>query len=396
MDREALVARNLAMAEAFKLTPMKHLVRRWMLRAIGVIPFAPMPRNARRVLMIRPDHLGDMLLTIPAIRALKSARPDLELHALVGPWSAPALENVSEIDRVLTLPFPGFTRAENENLRTPYLYAVRVSRMLRRVGYDSAIILRPDHWWGAMLAHLAGIRRRIGYDLPDVRPFLTDRVPFQATHSVMMSMRLVESWTSSQKSMDINLHFATTAADDLDVDEILTQHALQPDTRILCIHAGSGTWTKQWDEARWAQVGDMLAEQLEAAVVLTGRDHELPMAQRIAELMTVKPIIVAGETQVGQLAALFARSAVVLGPDSGPLHLAAAVRTPTVALFGPAKVEEFGTWGPKDRHAVLTSDIGCLGCGILDWGVDEPENHPCVHDITVGRVLEAARRVARR
>ncbi len=396
MDREALVARNLAMAEAFKLTPVKHLVRRWILRTVGTIPFAPMPRLTRRVLFIRPDHLGDMLLTIPAMQALKAARPDLELHALVGPWSAAALENVSEIDRVLTIPFPGFTRAENENLPSPYLYAVRVSRMLRRIGYDSAVILRPDHWWGGLVAHLAGIRRRIGYELPDVAPFLTERIPFEAAHSVVMSMRLVESWAPAVRPEQIALHFPFTEADDLDVDELMRRHSLKPDARVVCIHAGSGTWTKQWDEGRWAQVGEMLAEQLDATVFLTGRDHELQMAQRIAEGMSSKPVVVAGETQVGQLAALFARSVVVLGPDSGPLHLASAVQTPTVALFGPARVEEFGTWGPPDQHAILTSEIGCLGCGILDWGADEPENHPCLREITVGRVLEAARRVARR
>lgn len=395
-DRDALVARNLAMAEAYKLTPLKHLARRALLRITGLIPFAPMPRSARRILLIRPDHLGDLLLTIPAIRALKASRPDLELHALVGPWSAAALENVSEVSRVLTLQFPGFTRAENDSLPSPYLYAVRTSRMLRRIGYDSAIILRPDHWWGALVAHLAGIRRRIGYDLPDVAPFLTETVSFEPMHSVVMSLRLVEPWTQPIQPDQTSLYFPFTTADDLDVDELLTRHHLAPDARILCIHAGSGTWTKQWDEARWAQVGDLLSAQLEATVVLTGRDHELPMAQRIADAMTNKPVIAAGETPVGVLAALFARAAVVLGPDSGPIHLAAAVQTPTVALFGPAKVEEFGTWGPTERHAILTSDIGCLGCGILDWGADEPENHPCVRDITVVRVLEAARRVAKR
>lgn len=396
MDRESLVARNQAMADAYKLTPLKHHVRRAMLRIIGNIPFMPMSRLTRRVLLIRPDHLGDMLLTIPAIRALKHARPDLELHMLVGAWSAAALENVSEIDRVLTIPFPGFTRAENENLRSPYLYAVRTSRLLRRIGYDSAIILRPDHWWGALVAHLAGIRRRVGYDLPDVAPFLTERVPFTPAHSVVMSMKLVEGWIPAVKPEQVALHFPFTSADDYDIDDLLERHGLTPDSRYICIHPGSGTWTKQWDEQRWAQVADLLAEQLEAKIFLTGKDNELPMAQRIADAMTHRPAVIAGETKVGQLAALFARAVVVLGPDSGPLHLAAAVQTPTVVLFGPAKIEEFGTWGPSDSHAMLTSDIGCLGCGILDWGADEPENHPCMRDISVIRVLEAARRIARK
>ncbi|NOG49177.1 MAG: hypothetical protein HND48_06810 [Chloroflexi bacterium] len=89
-----------------------------------------------------------MLLTLPAIRALKAARPDLELHALVGPWAAPVLENVKELNRVLTLPFPGFGRSEEEHTHSPYVQAIRTSRMLRKIGYDSAVILRPDHWWG--------------------------------------------------------------------------------------------------------------------------------------------------------------------------------------------------------------------------------------------------------
>jgi ADP-heptose:LPS heptosyltransferase len=396
LDREALVARNLAMADAYKLTPVKHLVRRLLLRAAGVVPFAPMPRASRRMLLIRPDHLGDIILTIPAIRALKAARPDLELHALVGPWSAAALENVAELDRVLTLPFPGFTRSENESLPSPYAFAVKTSRMLRRIGYDTAIILRPDHWWGALVAHLAGIRRRVGYDLPDVAPFLTEALAYEPAHSVVLSLWLVEAWTPPIQPEQTALHFQFTAADEQDVDALLKRHGLTPDSRLVCIHPGSGTWTKQWDEGRWAQVGDLLAAQLDASIVLTGRDHELPMVNRIAEAMAQPAAVAAGETPVGALAALFARAMVVLGPDSGPLHLAAAVQTPTVALFGPAKIGEFGTWGPAERHAILASDIGCLGCGVLDWGADDPANHPCLRDIAVGRVLESARRVARR
>ena len=82
----------------------------------------------------------------------------------------------------------------------------------------------------------------------------------------------------------------------------------------------------------------------------------------------------------------------MLGPDSGPLHLAAAVGTPTVALFGPADPVEFGTWGSPEKHIMLWSSIGCRPCRVLDWGGDAPENHPCVREIPVGTVLDAARR----
>lgn len=392
MDRETLAARNIALSEAFRKPPLKHLVRRRLLSVVARIRFMPM-RPSRRVLLIRPDHVGDILLTLPAIRALKAARPDLELHALVGPWAAPVLENVKELNRVLTLPFPGFGRSEEEHTHSPYVQAIRTSRMLRKIGYDSAVILRPDHWWGAMLAHLAGIRRRIGFDLPDVAPFLNERIPFQNAHAVVNGLQLVESWTGPVRAETLGLNFSFSRLDDDDASELLHRHGLPPDARIVCIHPGSGTWTKQWTDERWARVGDLLCEQLDATIVLTGREHELTMTRHIAELMTAHAVVAAGDTSLGALAALFARALVVLGPDSGPIHLASAVNTPTVALFGPARVYEFGTWGPPDRHAVLTSDIACLGCGVLDWGSDLPEYHPCVTDITVGSVLEAARRV---
>jgi ADP-heptose:LPS heptosyltransferase len=104
-------------------------------------------------------------------------------------------------------------------------------------------------------------------------------------------------------------------------------------------------------------------------------------------------IIMAGDTRVNQLAALFQRAKVVLGPDSGPLHLAAAVQTPTVTLFGPADPIEFGPWGSPQKHMILTSDIGCRPCRVIDWTGDDLAYHPCVREITVARVLDAARRV---
>lgn len=395
MDRDLLAQRNTAMAEAFHTTPFKHKVRRRLLQAVANTRFTPIPSpplHVERILLIRPDHLGDMLLTTPTFYALRSARPNAELHVLAGQWSADVLANYSQVDQVLTLPFPGFKRQTDDNADAPYRLAVTASRSLRRVGYTSAVILRPDHWWGAMLAHLAGIPIIVGYDLPDVAPFLTDKIAFTKTHAVMQSLRLVEYWTGRVSSERAVYRFPVFDADRAYIDGYLTEWGLSRDTPLICIHPGSGTWVKRWDETRWAQVADTLAEQLNAVVIFTGGDHESALVTRIAGLMQRRAVLIAGDTQVGQMAALYQRAKVVLGPDSGPLHLAAAVGTPTVALFGPADTVEFGTWGAPEKHFVLTTDIACRPCGILDWGVDDPENHPCVREITVGRVLDAARR----
>lgn len=393
--RDALANRNRLLANAFHALPLKHRLRRAALFDIARLPL-PASRftSMNRLLLIRPDHLGDVLLTTPAIRALRAARPYMEIHALVGPWSADVLSNYPELDFVLTLPFPGFSREPKSDWRSPYEMAIRSAAQLRRIGYGSAVILRPDHWWGALVAKLAGIPLRIGYDLPDVAPLLTQKLPHEHRHVVTQSLRLVEHWTGEVSPDDAPYTFAVIDSDRAYIRSYLAEWDIMPEQPIIAIHPGSGTWVKHWDEQKWASVADILSGQLDAIVVFTGGDHEMALVQRIVEMMRERACVMVGDTRVGQLAALFERAKVVLGPDSGPLHLAVAVGAPTVTLFGPADPAEFGPWGNPPKHFVLTSDIACRPCRVLDWGMDDPKNHPCVREITVARVLDAARRSA--
>jgi len=394
MDRDALAHRNQQLAAAFHQAPVQHRLRRYLIRAFARFPFSPVPGNPQRILLIRPDHIGDMLLAIPAIRALKSSRPRMEIHVLAGPWAAGVLTHVQDVDVVLTIEFPGFHRGEDkQSLTAPYQQLIRVSRQLRQIGYGAAIVLRPDHWWGAMLAHAAGIRQRIGYDLPDVVSFLTHAVPHQHEHVIRQNLRLVERWTGPIADEDVPYHYDVLHEDSRYVSEYLTDFGLAAQHRLLCIHPGSGAWAKQWENSRWAQVADVLHEQLDLTILYTGTSSEHSLIKSIQNRMRHKAFNVAGDFSLSQLAALYKRSAAVIGVDSGPLHLAAAVHTPTVTLFGPADPVEFAPWGDRNQHVVLASTIACQPCRVLDWGDDDPENHPCMRDIPVAAVLEATRRV---
>jgi lipopolysaccharide heptosyltransferase II len=396
LNREALVLRNRLMTEAFHQVPFKHHLRGLMLETVAKvrIPTKKPSQNVERILLIRPDHLGDVLLTTPAIHALREARPNAEIHMLVGPWSADVIANYPEINFVLTLAFPGFSRTPKIGLRSPYQQAIESARQLRRIGYSSAVILRPDHWWGAMLAKFAGIPERIGYAAPQVRSFLTTAIEPQPQHAVLQNLRLVEKWAGKTPPEMTLYYFPVDSFDSVYIDGYLEEWGARQNQPIVCIHPGTGTWVKHWEERKWAAVADELSGQLEARIVFTGGDHELALVRRIVSQMKAKAIIIAGDTRVGQLAALFKRAQVVLGPDSGPLHLAAAVGTPTVALYGPADPVEFGAWGSPQKHIILTTDIGCRPCRVLDWGSDDPYFHPCVREISVARVLDAARRAA--
>lgn len=392
LDREALIWRNRSMTQAVHAMPLKHRIRRGLLQAFAHLPLPEQRGQQDRILLIRPDHLGDVLLTTPAIHALRAAHPNTEIHALVGPWSATVLSNFSDLDVILTLPFPGFNRGAKLSWGSPYQLALESARSLRRIGYGAAVIFRPDHWWGALLAHLAGIPQRVGYDLPDTRPFLTHPVEHRHEHAVLQNTRLVEALVGKVDVNDLALRYPVDDENRGWVAGYLEAWGVGARTPLIAIHPGSGTQVKQWDEAKWAFVADTLADQLDGQVILTGGDHELVLCRRIAAQMKRRPCIAAGDTGIGSLAALFERCAVVLGPDSGPLHLAVAAGAPTVTLFGPADPVEFGSWGSPERQQVLYTNIGCRPCRVLDWGDDDPANHPCVREITAARVLEAARR----
>ena len=390
VDRSALAARNRELASALRQPTTKQRQRDRLLKLAARMPMPSSSPGEGRLLIIRPDHLGDVLLSTPAMQAIKARSPETSIHVLCGPWAAEALANYDEIERVLTLDFPGFQRGAAR--ANAWRLAFDTARRLRQIGYDSAIVMRPDHWWGALVAYLAGIKTRVGYDLAPGAAFLTHARPFEHLHAVEQNMRLVEGWTGPRTAQDVTLRFPVSDADRVYMQEKLGEWRLPQDSERICIHPGSGMASKLWLAEAWAEAADALAARHNARIIFSGTAGERALIDQIRGRMNAKSIV-ADETSVGQLAALYEGALAVLGPDSGALHLAAAVGTATVALFGPADPQEFAPWGDARRHAVVTSTIACRPCRILDWRGDDASCHPCVRDISVEQVLAAAESV---
>jgi lipopolysaccharide heptosyltransferase II len=378
-----------------------HLARPLRLGNQQDYPFIRSP-SVDRILLIRPDHLGDLLFTTPAIRLLREAFPEAHIAYLVGPWSKAVIENNPNIYEIALCPFPGFTRRKKRSVFEPYVILLRYAKQLRRKNFGLAIVLRFDHWWGALLAYLAGIPRRVGYDVAEVRPFLTDVVPYSSErHEVEQNLALVERvsgfgfrvsgcrWQAGSWPLEFHL----TAEDERFAERYLARYGVEDDDLLVDIHPGAGAMVKLWRDEGWAQVADTLVQRYRAKVILTGSAEESPLCRAIARQMTTKPIVAAGETSLGGLAAIMARCQLVLGVDSGPLHLTVAMNTPTVHLFGPVDSHAFGPWGDPARHIVVTSDMDCIPCNRLDYAPAELQQHPCVRNITVAQVLEAVEKL---
>src|SRR5215813_3547538 len=149
--------------------------------------------HAPRILLVRPDHLGDMLLVTPILQAIKEHIPDAHITMMVGQWSSDIIERHPAIDKLLTCPFPGFQRASQRPLE-PYKLLLTTAKQLRHDKYDLAINLRPDFWWGGALLYLACIPRRIGYAVAPGTPFLTHALTFPpAEHATVSNLRLASA-----------------------------------------------------------------------------------------------------------------------------------------------------------------------------------------------------------
>jgi heptosyltransferase-2/heptosyltransferase-3 len=351
----------------------------------------------QRILIIKPDHLGDMLLATPALHLLRQQHPDAHIVVLAGPWAAGMLDRNPDVDAVLTLPFPGFARgAARRSPLWPYWLLWRTALLLRAGQFDTALLLRDDHWWGAALAALAGIPRRVGHAVPENRPFLTTALPWQSSeHVTLQALAVVHSPVAEFPLLpDLTLRYAPAATDHAWAAAWLAQH-IRPGERLLIIHPGTGGAAKLWPAERWAATANQLvADDPRVRLLLTGGPGEEALVQAVAHQIDQEPpLLLVGATSVGQLAALLARATLVLGVDSGPLHLAVSQGAPTVHLFGASDADRFGPWGDPERHVVLRSGLWCSPCGVFaacPRATDPPE---CMLTLEVAEVVAVARQL---
>ncbi len=406
---------------------MKRFVRRGLLLLALAVGFARSrfrrtnPGEVRRVLLIRPDHLGDLLFTTPALAELRQALPEAHITYLVGPWFREIAERNPNVDEIQTCAFPGFRR-ERQGALEPYRLLWRQAQTLRAQRYDLAIVLRPDFWWGVWLIYLAGIPLRVGCADDLQTPFLTWALPMrEVEHAVRQNLRLVQAASllakqtvhkgqQADKLSDEQaalleraasvqgqppLEFVSTDEERAWVRERLALAGISESDRLIVIHPGTGAPVKLWEAASWARVADALLRTYGMRVVLTGSESERAQVEDICAQMQQPALALIGETDLGQLAALLARADLVLGVDNGPLHLAAAQGTPTVRLYGPTDARVFGPWGDARLHKIVQAKQPCVGCsaipcGRLDWSPAELAAHPCVRSLTVEEVSAAA------
>lgn len=333
----------------------------------------------KRILVVLPNWVGDTLFATPLLRALRAAHPRAHLATLGLPLSLDVLAGNPHVDATLVYDERGVHRS----LRAK----ARLVRTLRAQRFDATFILRRS-FSRTLLLMLSGIPSRIGYDEGRGRRLLTHRVPppERPVHRAESYLRLARALGIAAPAHRCD--FAVGALRQQQADRWLAAHRPVGDRRALVALNAGGNWLhKRWPEERFAQLAQRLQRESDVAVLLTGGPRDAAAAQRIAAGATPPPLIAAGTASLQELGALLARCALVVSNDSGPLHVAAALGVPLVALFGPTSPALTGPFGEGPWTVIHHPEC----CPSVPCYAPEDPPHAGMSAISVEEVFAAVR-----
>ena len=354
------------------------IVSSFIVQRIRYRQVLPVDFNPRRILVVKLDHLGDMLLATPVFSNLRSAYPHAKIHALVGRIGAHVLQNHSDVNKIIRYDARFFCRSGRPmQLR----YASRLFRSLRLNKYDLLIELRGD-WLTVLFALLKSTLYR--FDLASLQTENKLGIfAFTGPHEIDRNLDVLRS--ARIPTPHNAPAFRTSLADQQWIDEFLSRAKIANDRPLIAIHPGSPVKLKRWRTERFAAVADWLVANRGAQILFVGVESEASVVASVQKYMRRESTSVAGKTNLSRLAGILGRCELFIGNDSGPMHLAAAVGTQTIGLYGPGNPGRFGPLGAHS-HTIrrMPNCPPCLDTSCKFGG------EGCMKEINVPVVIHAA------
>jgi lipopolysaccharide heptosyltransferase II len=344
-----------------------------------------------RILLLRLERIGDLLMTLDAMGAVRDAWPDAIIDLVVGSWNRPLAELVPGLSRIETIDVPWLSRGE---AGTSWPALIQHAKKWRG-RYDLAVNFEPDIR-SNFLAWIGGAPARHGYWTGGGGAFLTDALAYDPhAHVADNAARLVAHAAASAHgrarndgpARHVQLSVPPEAATRAGV---ILADASRP---IIGVHASGGRESKQWHLDRFARAAREVRARHGGTIVLTGSTADRPLINVVRAALGTTPVIDAsGGLDLQDLAALLARLDLLITGDTGPMHLAAAMGTPVVALFGPSDPARYGPLIDARRKRVLRVDLPCAPCGRVRMPPERCRGHvpDCMDGIQVAAVVDAA------
>ncbi len=336
--------------------------------------------NWQRILVRATNWVGDAVMSLPALEALRARFPRAEIVLVSKPWVSEIYWHHPAVNRQIIY------KPQSEHRGARGLW--RFAQELKAEQFDAAILLQ-NAFHAAWMAYLARIPVRIGY-ARDGRSFLLDDaieppLPAAYGHQASYYLQLLFRAGVIDKPRpveeirvyltDPELQWAAKKLDNLGLSGPRFLIGLSPG-------AAFGP-AKRWMPERFASLADRLTGALNADVLIFGSPEERPLAEEIARAMHHTPTVVAGDTSLRQLLALMAQCRLIVTNDSGPMHLAAALGVPLVAIFGSTDERATGPVGTRLR--IVSRRVECSPCGLRQCPID----FRCMRSLSVEEVFKA-------
>jgi heptosyltransferase-3 len=341
-------------------------------------------QTVERVLVVRLRSIGDTVLSTPSLFALKRFLPHASIDILLEDWVAPVLDGFAYVDHVITL------ERKSNSARA------RVARQLRANRYDVVYNLHGGTT-ATLLARATGAKHRVGFETYQYARLHNQLAPSSAslwgrdkTHSVEQQLALL-GWTGVPVSDRPATQLAVTETASFNIAAKLKAVAVD-DAQLAVIHPAAAFATKQWAADNFARVAEQLAAQGLKVVVITAA-NEVQLADELKR-KTEAPVVAFTDLTLPELTALLARARLFVGNDSGIAHMAAAVQTPSVVIFGSSNTAHWRPWvSPATVAEVVLEEMECQPChGYFCEKFAAPE---CIKRVPVERVIAATERVLR-
>ncbi len=329
-----------------------------------------------KILLIRLSSLGDIVLTTPAIRAIRAHFPNAYIAMLVAKQSADVLRQNPHLNEIIQ-----FNRIAKDKDTGEMLRIIRILRQRKfALTFDLQRKFRTE-----LLMYFSGASERVGKGR-----LCTIRVPEQESkHATEHYFDLLHAAGIPAENCQLEMFLSKTeradacyAFEEAGVSEMQLKVGIFP---------GAGWKLREWMPERFAAIGDKLAQHFNAQVIVFGGPKETELVNTVANLMNAPAIPFAGTLQIRQLAACIEKCDLFLTNDTGPMHIAAAVGTPTVALFGPGNHIRFQPLG--DSHTTIRHDVPCNPCKQF---TDKCKDNICMKQITVDEVWDSICKVIER
>ncbi|MBN2033868.1 MAG: lipopolysaccharide heptosyltransferase II [Deltaproteobacteria bacterium] len=314
------------------------------------------------ILLIKLSAIGDVVHTLPLLEVLRKSFPTARIDWLVEEEAWPIIEGHKDVDHVIISRRKSWCeKFLSSGHRTGVLQEIKRFVQTIRSEYYDLIIDLHGLFKSGILAGLARARRKIGFTggREGSMLFLTDRpYPFDYNrHALERYLQAAEYLGCRTDSWKGAIPIQET--DKAGIDRFLIEH-FSPEDIVIAVNPMARWNTKLWDEGRFTSLAARLQDELSCKVLFTGSNDDRPIIDRITATINPRPLNLAGKTTLRELAYLYSRCRLMVSTDTGPMHIAAAMGVPVVALFGPTAPRRTGPYGKN--HTVIQENLECSPC----------------------------------